>query len=122
AGLILPWVQEREESSSDLNSGFVPSTPSTGSQASPAGTETPGREQKPENCRSVLKLRSIVGGGSASPPVSNAVGSTSLMPAALATVSLDANAFAVSYSRWRERSLQLPQPPLGELLDPPKTA
>ncbi len=119
AGVILPWI---DESAPVLADFAYDGLGSSSSQAElPVASEP--IPCKGDNCQEseVLIAGLLEAGGGASAPVNSASGQTSTLVAAMFQLPVVAQSLACSSRHLRERSLQLPHPPLGELLDPPKT-
>ena len=125
AGVIVPWTQDgRAHEQRDNQSGNLVDLSLSGSSSS-STTQIPITEQneKRDSDRTAHRQKSIAGlvesSGGASIPVSSSTGQAGSAPA-LVTAVPAVPAAAKSFSYLRERTPQLPQPPLGELLDPPK--
>lgn len=119
AGVILPWVEESAPVLADFASDVLGSS-SSQVELPVANDPIP---CKGDNCQEseVLMAGLLEAGGGASAPVNSSSGQTSTLVAAMFQLPVVALSLACSSRHLRERSLQLPHPPLGELLDPPKT-
>jgi hypothetical protein len=125
AGVIVPWSHESRgqgrvhDEADGLIDFALAGTGSSSSSQVPISeqSEKNGREQASPRHQSIAGLVETNGGASA--PVSSSTAQAGSASAALVAVPTVPVA-AKSFSYLRERTLQLPQPPLGELLDPPK--
>jgi hypothetical protein len=125
AGVIVPWANEmrghdqaRDESVGATDLALAGSTSSSATQL-PISE----RDEKRDRDQNAHRGKTIAGlvetNGGASIPVSSSTAQAGSAPATLVDVPA-APVAAKSFSYLRERTPQLPQPPLGELLDPPK--
>lgn len=118
---MLPWID---------NSGLGQSATAIDFSADVAGAssrvEIPAKNDQPPcergECPSQQAhvVDALGGSNGASAPVSSASGQTSQLVAFTVQSPIVAQTPACASRHLRERSLQLPHPPLGELLDPPK--
>lgn len=117
AGVILSWADESPLAILDsVDAGWGASSPSdsaTGGDSAPAGHEG-------TSDRETFVAGLLGAGGGASAPTDSASGQTSSQFAVTSHLSSVKPYQASLLRQHRERSLQLPQPPRGELLDPPK--
>jgi hypothetical protein len=115
AGVILPWVQDSSATAVDYTFDGA------GSSSAPS-EPAPGPTVNEKESRKVAGMRALDGlvetGGASAPPTGTAGQMTS---AAVAILQVPmALPVTRSFGYLRETTPQLPQPPLGELLDPPK--
>lgn len=125
AGVIVPWTQRAisQASAGEQFTGLIElAVAGAGSSSSvrlPIAEQPGQRDSDRRNHR----IKSIPGlaetDGGASIPVSSTSGQVVSAPALLAAVPT-VPACAKTFLYLRDRTPQLPQPPLGELLDPPK--
>jgi len=114
AGVILPWVQEGAATELSLpidgaGSSSAPEQPVSDSRQERESHKVPGMKA----------FDGLAETGGASAPSSGTAGPTSSV--AIAILDLPATPLVTrAFGYLREHTLQLPQPPPGELLDPPK--
>ena len=116
AGVIVPWAQERPVVDIDF---AVDSIGSTTAPAAPT-SETPEEQNnrgRPSGADFAGNLERANGGASA-PTSGPTLQLTTASAIVFSSPSLAPAAIAFAY--FREQATHLPQPPLGELLDPPK--
>ncbi len=125
AGVIVPWANEarNQDQAHDESIGAIDLALAGSSSSSSAQLPISERNEKHDRDQNARQGKTIAGlvetNGGASIPVSSSTGQAGSAPATL----VDEPAVPVaakSFSYLRERTPQLPQPPLGELLDPPK--
>jgi len=115
AGIILSCAADDSAARIDVN---------LDSTASSSGPQKSGPDQEDaresDHAASVfLALDGLVESGGASAPISGSVGPLGAVPVAILDVPATALAPS-SFASFRENQLKAPQPPPGELLDPPK--
>lgn len=125
AGVIVPWTQEsraidqiNDQPSEVIDLALAGSGSSSSSQI-PIAEQNENRDRDETTRRQKSLAGFAATNGGASVPVNSVSGPAGSAPAALTVVPFVPVA-AKSFSYLRERTLQLPQPPPGELLDPPK--
>jgi hypothetical protein len=116
AGVILPWAQEGAAADFSLplegaGSSSAPEKPVSDSQKQ--------RESDHKQLTGMVSFDGLAETGGATSPVSNAPGPAA-SPVGTVLAAPASPPGACSFRYLREQRLQLPQPPLGELLDPPK--
>lgn len=117
AGIIVPWAQQPASASVD----FIFDAAGAASTVEQPVSDVPANREADENS---LRLKAPDGlvqtnAGGAAAPVSGSIGSAGGAPAAI----FDSPALATvscSFGYLRESAPQLPQPLLGEMLDPPR--
>jgi hypothetical protein len=125
AGVIVPWANEarNQGQAHDESVGTIDLALEGSSSSSSEQLPVSERNEKRDGDQNVRRGKMIAGlvetNGGASIPVSSSTGQAGSAPATLVDVPAVPVA-AKSFSYLRERTPQLPQPPLGELLDPPK--
>jgi hypothetical protein len=123
AGVIV-WTQEsciqgQVDQTSDMIDLALAGSGSSSATQLPI-TEQSEKRDRDQTARRAKAIAGLVeSSGGASIPVNSSTGQAGSAPAALTAVP-PAPVAAKSFSYLRERTPQLPQPPLGELLDPPK--
>jgi hypothetical protein len=111
AGVILPCAVE--ESAECVEVGLDPAD-SCGTTHQPVADR-----ERDRALTSIEALEGLLETGGASAPTSGPVGQSGSVPVALLDVP-EAVPVTLSFAYLREDVVQLPQPPPGELLDPPK--
>jgi hypothetical protein len=125
AGVIVPWANEARSQNqpNDESVGTIDLALAGSSSSSSAQLPVSERNEKHDRDQNVRHGKTIAGlvetNGGASIPVSSSTGQAGSAPATLVDVPAVPVA-AKSFTYLRERTPQLPQPPLGELMDPPK--
>ena len=117
AGVMLPWAQEHSASLADFEMADAVGSASAPAQPAPAPEKRSGDDRGRSKVAAVQGIAPVSVGASA--PVSSTLAQSSAV-AALVAGAPAAGLVARSFAYWRERSPELPNPPLGELLDPPK--
>ena len=115
AGAILPLAQQPDPINFALP---IDQSSSSGAPAEPA-SESNHDQQSNRKVAGLVSIDGLAETGGASIPVNSAAGTA----ASAALAALDSPAaprVASSFRVLREQRVQLPHPPLGELLDPPK--
>jgi hypothetical protein len=125
AGVIVPWANEVRShgQTHDDSVGAIDLALAGSSSSSAVQLPISERNEKRDRDQNARRGKTIAGlvetNGGASTPVSSSTGQAGSAPATLVDVPA-VPVVAKSFSYLRERTPQLPQPPLGELLDPPK--
>jgi hypothetical protein len=118
AGMILPWVDESPAFVVDLSGDHCGTMSEP--ERSVANDQAPsGREES--SSRETLVAGLFGTGGGASAPGNSSSGQTSLHLAAMFQFPAIVPQLTCLSRYLSEQALQLPQPPRGELLDPPKS-
>jgi hypothetical protein len=115
AGVILPCAVEESATNVEV---ALDSAVTAGTTQQPV-VDRKDDGQRDHALTSIKALEGLLETGGASAPTSGPVGQSGAVPAALLDIP-DAVPETRSFAYLREEVLQLPQPPPGELLDPPK--
>jgi hypothetical protein len=122
AGVIVPWENDLFRGETDLTSDvygtvdFVGST-SAAADSAAAVPENGNRDGRSQRTPAMTGLVETTGG--ASSPVGSSGAQSQVVPAAIFDAAV-APLVTWTFGRLCGRSPELPHPPLGELLDPPK--